>query len=203
MSSHCPRKFRLRCRRLALAQLFPDNPSRRHGAIQDESGNAASGARSDRDEARACLHRVPPYMEMARAAKPQAIDIWAARKKLIGHRLKLRWAPESLSPSDRSHASPPGVNFLAMISATSIAFRSPLDTICVVSLSPSLFASSSVHVCPTEVRLQFGTGMFGLIATWMSQRPKRPSSYCELFACDQSPSSFQDLRTSKDHVTNS
>ncbi|MET4217397.1 hypothetical protein ACVWWG_000538 [Bradyrhizobium sp. LB7.2] len=52
-----------------------------------------------------------------------------------------------------------------MISAVSIALRSPLETICVVLESQLAFASPSVRVRPSGLRLHCGTGTAGSICT--------------------------------------
>ncbi|MET4292184.1 hypothetical protein ACVW1A_000994 [Bradyrhizobium sp. LB1.3] len=52
-----------------------------------------------------------------------------------------------------------------MISAVSIALRSPLETICVVLESQLAFASPPVRVRPIGLRLHCGTGTAGSICT--------------------------------------
>ncbi|MEY9359074.1 hypothetical protein ABH994_001795 [Bradyrhizobium yuanmingense] len=53
----------------------------------------------------------------------------------------------------------------ATISAVSIAFRSPLETICVVLASQPAFAKASVRARPTGLRPHCGTGTSGSICT--------------------------------------
>jgi hypothetical protein len=52
-----------------------------------------------------------------------------------------------------------------MISAVSIAFRSPLQTICVVPASDPAFASVCARVLPTSLKPHDGTGTAGSMFT--------------------------------------
>jgi hypothetical protein len=52
-----------------------------------------------------------------------------------------------------------------MIPAVSIAFRSPLQTICVVPASDPAFASVCVRVLPSSLKPYDGTGTAGSMLT--------------------------------------